>query len=155
MRYSICLAAAAVAACSNPASNNSAANTANAANPANAATPSPAAKGANAAAPAANSAAPAAPAAPSTIYLARGTEPFWLLRIESGQMRYEPADGAPVTVTAPPQAPITGGFQYSVPGTLTARFTLAPCVEASGDSVPYTVQVFVGSSTTPLDGCGQ
>lgn len=150
MRYSIviCLAAAATAACSNPASNNAAAANggANAAAPAPAPAPEPA--------PVANTVASnnVAAAAPAATYVARGFEPGWVLTITGGQRVYQSQNGPNLTVPAPAPTTITNGFEFDVPGQLTARFTNGSCTEASGQVDPYTVQVTVAGQT--LNGCG-
>jgi uncharacterized membrane protein len=166
----ICLAAAAVASCSNPAGNNGAdanAASSNAAdgNMANTVTVSPAAG--NLAEPA-----PAEPSVNGTMagdanafepipigpppnrtanYRASGTEPFWSLTIANGEMRYE-RPGHIVAADTPELSPLRNGFDFRTP-LLTARFTNRRCTEASGQSVRYTVRVTVEGRT--VNGCGQ
>jgi uncharacterized membrane protein len=145
----ICLAAMAVAACSDPASNNAVAANASS-NASNGAAPATPANGAgtygNATAPANSSGASSA-----SSYTARGFEPGWALTIAGGQMLYQSQNGPNLTVPAPAPTTINNGFEF-VTNQLTARFTNGSCTEASGQVDPYTVQVIVAGQT--LDGCG-
>jgi uncharacterized membrane protein len=163
MRSSIVigLAAAAVAACSGPAGNNSADANVAQGNGANAATTD--AAGANAAAPRANDSAPGdegnafepVPIGPqpnrTANYRASGTEPFWSLTIANGEMRYE-RPGNIVGADTPEPRQVPNGVEFRTP-LLTARFTRRPCTEASGQTVRYTVRVRAEGRT--VTGCGQ
>jgi uncharacterized membrane protein len=148
MRYSIGLLAVLAAACTSQSGNNNAGNIRNGTN---AAVPVPPVNTAAEANDANMVGSNGAGTAATAMFQASGTEPFWLFTISNGQMLYSPADGTPHSVPAPPSTVIANGFEFATP-TLTARFTNVPCTEASGDVVPYTVQVIVGGQT--LHGCG-
>jgi uncharacterized membrane protein len=151
MRYSIaiCLAAAAVASCSNPSGNNAA--DANAAsNTAAAPPPAPApAPAANAAA--GNNVVSAAPAAAAP-YTANGFEPGWALSIAGGQMVYQSQNGPNLTVPAPVPTTQSNGLTYTTLQ-LTVVITHTPCQGVNEHNYADTVQVTVAGQT--LNGCGE
>lgn len=149
MRYSIaiCLAAAAVAACSNPAGNNVA--DANAASN-NATAPAPA----PAPAPALNTVAGnnMSAAAPAAAYTANGFEPGWALSIAGGQMVYQSQNGPNLTVPAPVPTAQSNGLTYTT-SQLTVVITHTPCQGVNEHNYADTVQVTVAGQT--LNGCGE
>lgn len=159
-KWSVCLAAAAVAACSygEPA-NETAANVDEVAN-GEMSTGADNAAGVNQAAPAddGNTAEPAGPgngasaepgAAP---YHASGTEPFWSLTLGS-QMVYDSADGPDVTVATPHSKSTRSGPMYVTPQMTVRINQFRRCTEASGEEVHDTVEVTIG--TQKVSGCGE
>lgn len=148
---SICLMVLAAAACREPAGNDAAGNQANAAAE-NEMLPLPEENIA-----AANSATPAEPARSAkpadaaAAYEGFGTEPYWTVTIANGRMRYQPADGTPVSEPLPARTPIANGYRYA--GTkMTVEVVHRPCNEAGEDTYPDEVRVRVGSEDH--SGCG-
>ena len=95
---------------------------------------------------------PAAAQSDTTPYRALGTEPFWSLRIDGRTIRYEPADGRPVSVPRP--RPIIGinGDLYRTPQ-LSVDITHVRCSDGMSDrTYADTVRVTVGRRQ--LKGCG-
>lgn len=140
----ICLAAAAVAACSNPGGNNIAdANAAsnNAAAPTAAPAPAPAANAVTG-----NNVAAAAP------YAASGFEPGWSLSIAGGQMVYQSQNGPNLTAPAPTPTTQSNGLTYTT-SQLTVVITHTPCQGVNEHNYADTVQVIVAGQT--LNGCGE
>ncbi|MET0309541.1 MAG: META domain-containing protein [Sphingomonas sp.] len=96
-----------------------------------------------------------APAAAQTAeqpYHALGTEPFWSVTLDGATIRYEPANGASISVPSP--KPIIGinGERYETPR-LTVDITHVKCSDGMSDrSYRDTVSVRVGGRT--LRGCG-
>jgi heat shock protein HslJ len=86
-------------------------------------------------------------------YHALGTEPFWSVTLDGRTIRYEPANGAPVSVPSP--KPIIGinGERYET-ARLTVDITHVKCSDGMSDrSYRDTVTVRVGGRT--LRGCGE
>ncbi len=149
-KWSVCLIAAATAACSAPAGNdsagegNAAANVEAAADAGNEAAPPPG----NEAAPPAEGNATADAAA----YRASGSEPFWSLTVTDAEMVYDSADGPDVTVATPPQQPTRAGYRYVTPEMTVAVNNFQRCDAASGEEYHDTVRVTIGAAT--VTGCG-
>lgn len=144
---SLCLMVLAAAACAAPADNNMAGNDANAAAGNQAvAVEDNAAAADDEAAPAGNAA-----AVPAEAYRARGSEPFWSLRIDS-RMVYDSADGPDVTVATPPPQQTRAGPMYVTPEMTVRINQFRRCTEASGDELHDTVTVTIGAQT--VTGCG-
>lgn len=150
MRYSIaiCLAAAAVAACSNPASNNAAAANGTSGN-ATVTVPAPDNFNDDDAGDVANLGENAGAGA-VTIYSAGGSQPDWALNISRGVIAYSSQGGPVLTVPAPAPQSIPNGLRY-VTAQLTVTITHRPC-RLDDQSLSDTVQVVVAGRT--LNGCG-
>lgn len=96
--------------------------------------------------------APAAAQAQPHPYRALGTEPFWSLTIDRNRMRYQPADGQPVTAKTPKARTIAGGKHYQT-RTITVSITHARCSDGMSDRIyPDTVTVRIGKLVRK--GCG-
>jgi uncharacterized membrane protein len=161
-RWSACAAAAALAACTDPAQNNAAAE-ANAVTEANAASAVEAAGNAaagNAAgndSASANSAAPdkgaAEPSAAQESYYALGQEPGWALKIASGRLDYSGNYGdKKINVARPEPKPSPNGRRYATER-LTVDITYARCNDAmSGFGFEHQVTVTADGET--FKGCG-
>lgn len=87
-----------------------------------------------------------------TSYRALGTEPFWSVTIEQGEMTYQPMEGPPVSVAVPAARTSFNGHRYETPG-LTLDITHVRCSDGMSDRVyPDKVMVMVDGQT--LSGCG-
>lgn len=168
-KWSACLAAAGLAACSDGTAGNEAAGEANMiaaveANSAdgngveaNRAAPTEDGNIAAAAAPD-NKAAAATPGkaasgtAEAAPYHASGSEPFWSLTLGS-RMVYDSADGPDVTVATPKSKPTRVGPMYVTPEMTVRINQFRNCTEPSGEEVHDTVEVTVG--TQKVSGCGE
>lgn len=85
-------------------------------------------------------------------YTALGTEPFWSLRIDDREMRFDPADGAVVAVAVPRPTRTFNGERY-VTRRLSATIANVECSDGMSDrSYADTVTVQVDGRT--LRGCG-
>jgi heat shock protein HslJ len=85
-------------------------------------------------------------------YRAVGTEPFWSLTMDGQRIRYQPADGTPVSVARP--RPIIGfnGERYQS-RRMTVDITHVECNDGMSDrTFKDTVTVTLGART--LRGCG-
>src|SRR3954469_7012347 len=161
-KWSVCLAAAGVAACSSGTPANDSAGNANVAAATEAETgtgngtevnqTAPAVDGNMTAATPGNVAAGAAPAAGPAAYGASGTEPFWSLTLGS-QMVYHPADGPDITVATPNSSPTRAGPMYVTPQMTVRINQFQRCTEASGKKLHDTVTITIG--TQKLSGCGE
>lgn len=92
------------------------------------------------------------PANGNTSYSALGTEPFWSLKIDGDEMRFERA-GLPKVTAAPFEArPSFNGWRY-LARTMTVDVTFAPCSDGMSDNTyKDTVTIMVGD--TQYKGCG-
>ena len=96
--------------------------------------------------------APLAAQAQPHSYRAFGTEPFWSLIIEHDRMRYQPADGQPITATTP-QVRTTAGIKRYETRTMSVSITNTPCSDGMSDRIyPDTVIVRIGKLVRK--GCG-
>jgi uncharacterized membrane protein len=97
-------------------------------------------------------AAPFAAQAQPHPFRALGTEPFWSLTIDHDRMRYQPADGQPVTAKTPQPRTIAGGKRYRT-RTMTVSITHARCSDGMSDRIyPDTVTLRIGKLVRK--GCG-
>lgn len=93
-----------------------------------------------------------APVAPAGIYRALGTEPFWSVTIEGGQMVYQPADGPRIAVSAPSPRTSFNGHRYET-ARLVVDVTHVPCSDGMSDN-RYADTVLVVADGRELKGCG-
>lgn len=93
---------------------------------------------------------PAAPPATET-YRALGTEPFWSVAIESGQMRFETPEGG-FTVAAPAPRTSFNGHRWET-RRLTVDVTHAECNDGMSDR-RFADTVMVIADGRELRGCG-
>ncbi|MBB5709400.1 META domain-containing protein [Sphingomonas xinjiangensis] len=85
-------------------------------------------------------------------YRALGTEPFWSLTIDNNKMRYQPADGRPVTVATPRVHTSAAGDRYQT-RVMTVSITHLRCSDGMSDRVyPDTVAIRMGKLVRK--GCG-
>lgn len=164
-KWPVCIAAAAAAACTNPAENNAVSETNAIAEVNAAAQATPAAEpAANAALPAANQAAapdakappaaeaPAPTPAPES-YSALGQEPGWALKIGGGRIDYTGNYGEKkINVARPEPATIRNGRRYTTPR-LTVTVTYTRCNDdMSGFGFEHQVTIVADGET--YKGCG-
>ena len=96
------------------------------------------------------SVAPAPEAGPA--YRAIGTEPFWSVTIDNGQMVYDSPDGPKLTVPAPAPRTSFNGHRYETPR-LIVDVTHGQCSDGMSDRV-YADTVRVNVDGRELKGCG-
>lgn len=95
---------------------------------------------------------PAAAQSPAAPYVARGTEPFWSLKIDGRTMRFEAPGRRAVSVTAPRANKSPGGESWRTKR-IQVRSNRARCSDGMSDqSYPDTVTVTVDGRT--YRGCG-
>lgn len=86
------------------------------------------------------------------VYTAMGTEPFWSLKIDGDQMRFERAGFPSVAATSVEARPSFNGWRYLATN-MTADVTFAPCSDGMSDrTYKDTVTIMVGD--TQYKGCG-
>ena len=86
------------------------------------------------------------------VYSALGTEPFWSLKINGDEMRFERAGLTGVTASPFEARPSFNGWRY-LAKTMTVDVTFAPCSDGMSDrTYKDTVTVMVGD--TQFTGCG-
>jgi uncharacterized membrane protein len=167
-KWSACLGAAGIAACSYGTADNAtggdpnmtAAVEANKADgygaEANPAVPTEDGNSASAAVPGNGAAATPGDAAPAKAeaapYHASGSEPFWSLTLGS-QMVYDAADGPDITVATPKSKPTRSGPMYVTPEMTVRINQFRRCTEPSGEEVHDTVEIIIG--TQKVSGCGE
>lgn len=162
-KWSVCLAASAIAiaACTSGPPQNDVMADANNISADETTTEAVNAAEANQAAPAdGNTAAPgseaagnaAAQTADSAPYRASGSEPFWSLTLGS-QMVYDSADGPDITVATPKSRPTRSGPEYVTPEMTVHINQFRRCTQPSGEEVHDTVTVTIG--TQKVSGCGE
>jgi len=156
-KWPACVAAAALAACTNPAETNEVANAAAEVNAAAAAEPAPPAPANEAVAAAPNAASPPKaapePAAAQESYAALGQEPGWALKIGGGRIDYSGNYGEKkINVARPDPRPSFNGRRY-VTDRLTVDITYVRCNDAmSGFGFEHQVTVIADGET--YKGCG-
>ena len=87
-------------------------------------------------------------------YVARGTEPFWAVRIGGGRIVYTSSEGARIAVRTPPRQPIRNGYRYVTPR-LRIEVTHVQCSDGMSDRLyadAFSIS-FTGGGP-PLEGCG-
>ena len=89
---------------------------------------------------------------PAASYRAVGTEPFWNVTIEGGQMRYERIGERGFSVPAPTPRTSFNGHRYETPR-LTLDITHVQCSDGMSDRV-YADRVMVTVGGEILRGCG-
>ena len=89
---------------------------------------------------------------PAASYRAVGTEPFWNVTIEGGQMRYERMGERGFSVPAPTPRTSFNGHRYETPR-LTLDITHVQCSDGMSDRV-YADRVMVTVGGETLRGCG-
>jgi len=164
-KWSVCLAAAGLAACSYGSPDNEIAVDSNVAaaneaitevgNAAETAPAAPAVEGNSAAQ--ANEAAPAqtnesSGKAGAAAYRASGSEPFWSLSLGS-QMVYDSADGPDVTVATPKSQSTRAGPMYVTPQMTVRINQFRRCTAENGEELHDTVEVTIGAQK--VSGCGE
>ncbi len=85
-------------------------------------------------------------------YVAIGTEPFWSLKIESAQMRFERAGFREVRSGQFEARPSFNGWRYTS-AKITADVTFVECSDGMSDNV-YKDRVTVVVNGTEYRGCG-
>lgn len=92
------------------------------------------------------------PANGADVYSALGTEPFWSLKIEGDEMRFDRAGLPKITATPFEARPSFNGWRY-LAKTMTVDVTFAPCSDGmSENTYKDTVTIIFGD--TQYKGCG-
>jgi heat shock protein HslJ len=92
------------------------------------------------------------PANGADVYSALGTEPFWSLKIDRDEMRFERADSPSVTATPFEARPSFNGWRYLAKA-MTVDVTFAPCSDGMSDKT-YKDSVTIMVGDAQYKGCG-
>jgi len=86
-------------------------------------------------------------------YRAHGTKPFWSLTIGNGRLRYEPAEGPPIDIPAPPQRSDQTSREYRSGRLSVSIFPGTACSDGTSDA-HYADTIWVHLGEQEMRGCG-